>query len=159
MGSVIRDQQLDETVWSNPHFIMQYGPLHDNTVLMYFADSPWCEPTSNNKTIMNQALYNPALGSVVATREAFERRLKSMSGLEYIVSEAPAETGPGQGTGVWVIRKQTRKKRGPGQEDELTLHAVYYIVGQNVYPAPSLMDIMSSKLVGRLLPLQCAGAL
>lgn len=147
MGSITKEALLDETVWSNPYFIMQYGPLHDNTILMYFADSPWCEPTSNNKTIMNQALYNQALASIVATREAFEKRLKSMSGLEYMVEEAPAETGPGQGTGVWVIRKQMRKKRGPDHEDEVTVLAVYYVIGQNIYPAPSLMDMMSSKLV------------
>lgn len=151
MSLTTKEALLDETVWSNPYFIMQYGPLHDNTILMYFADSPWCEPTSNNKTIMNQALYNQALASIVATREAFEKRLKSMSGLEYMVEEAPAETGPGQGTGVWVIRKQMRKKRGPDHEDEVTVLAVYYVIGQNVYPAPSLMDMMSSKLVRSML--------
>lgn len=147
MGSVAKETPLDETVWSHPQFIMQYGPLHNNTILIYFADSPWCERTSNNKTIMNQALYNPAMAHVVATREAFEARLRSMSGLEYVVSEAPAETGPGQGTGVWVIRKQTRKKRGGNLDDEVTVHASYYVIGQNIYPAPSLMDMMSSKLV------------
>lgn len=151
MTSVAKEAPLDETVWHNPQFIMQYGPLHSNTVLIYFADSPWCERTSNNKTIMNQALYNPAMAHVVATREAFEARLRSMSGLEYMVSEAPAESGPGQGTGVWVIRKQTRKKRGGNMEDEVTVHASYYVIGQNIYPAPSFMDMMSSKLVGRCL--------
>lgn len=147
MALTAKEPLLDETVWSNPPFIHHFGPLHDNTILMYFADSPWCDPTSNNKTIMNQALYNHALASIVATREAFEKRLKSMSGLEYVVSEAPAETGPGQGTGVWVIRKQMRKKRGLEHEDEVTPLAVYYVIGQNIYPAPTLMDMMSSKLV------------
>ncbi|KAF3771000.1 MED6-domain-containing protein [Cryphonectria parasitica EP155] len=136
----------DETSWFNPHFIMQHGPLHNDTILIYFADSPWCERTSNNKTIMNQALYNPAMAAVVTSRAQFEARLRSMSGLEYMVSEAPAETLPDTGTGVWVIRKQTRKKRGANLEDEVTVHASYYVVGANIYPAPSLMDIMSSKL-------------
>ncbi|PSS00808.1 MED6 mediator sub complex component-domain-containing protein [Coniella lustricola] len=146
MTSVAKEIPLDEAVWSHPQFIMQYGPLHNNTILIYFAGSPWCERTSNNKTIMNQALYNPAMAHVVATREAFEARLRSMSGLEYMVSEAPVETGPGQGTGVWVIRKQTRKKRGGNLDDEVTVHASYYVIGQNIYPAPSLMDMMSLKL-------------
>lgn len=95
---------------------------------------------------MAQSFFNANLANIVATRETFEERLRSMSGLEYIVSEAPEETGPGMGTGVWVIKKQTRKKRN-GQEDELTVHALYYIIGQNIYPAPSLMDTMSSKMV------------
>lgn len=148
MGSTAKEAPLDETVWSNMNFIMQHGPLHENTVLMYFADSPFCEPTSNNKTVMNQALYNQSLAYTIANRETFERRLKSMSGLEYVVAEAPAESGPGVGTGVWVIRKQMRKKRGPDHDDEVTVLAVYYVIGVNVYPAPSLMDMMSSKLVG-----------
>lgn len=137
---------LDEIVWCDPYFSQQHGPLHNNTVLMYFADSPWCDGTSNNKVIMAQSMYNSALANIVATRETFEERLRSMNGLEYIVSEAPEETGPGMGTGVWVIKKQTRKKR-PGLEDEVTVHALYYIIGQNIYPAPSLMDMMSSKMV------------
>lgn len=146
MASVARENPLDEIVWCDPRFQMQHGPLHNNTVLMYFADSPWCDATSNNKVIMAQSFYNPSLASIVATRESFEERLRSMNGLEYIVAEAPEETAPGMGTGVWVIKKQTRKKR-PGLEDEVTVHALYYIIGQNIYPAPSLMDMMSSKMV------------
>lgn len=147
MGSTTREPLLDELVWCNPYFIAQWGPLHNNTVLMYFADSPWCDPTSNNKTIMAQALYNPNLAAVVGTREAFEAHLKSMSGLEYVVAEAPAETGPGMGTGVWVIRKQTRKKRGGNLDDEITVHADYFVIGENIYAAPSFADIMGSRLV------------
>lgn len=146
MVSIAKENALDEIVWCDPKFIHDHGPLHNNTVLMYFADSPWCDPTSNNRVIMAQSFFNANLANIVATRETFEERLRSMSGLEYIVSEAPEETGPGMGTGVWVIKKQTRKKRN-GQEDELTVHALYYIIGQNIYPAPSLMDTMSSKMV------------
>ncbi|KAJ4389396.1 Mediator of RNA polymerase II transcription subunit 6 [Gnomoniopsis smithogilvyi] len=145
MVSIAKESALDEIVWCDPKFIHDHGPLHNNTVLMYFADSPWCDPTSNNRVIMAQSFFNANLANIVATRETFEERLRSMSGLEYIVSEAPEETGPGMGTGVWVIKKQTRKKRN-GQEDELTVHALYYIIGQNIYPAPSLMDTMSSKM-------------
>lgn len=96
---------------------------------------------------MAQALYNPNLAAVVGTREAFEAHLQSMSGLEYVVAEAPAETGPGMGTGVWVIRKQTRKKRGGNLEDEVTVHADYFVIGENIYAAPSFADIMGSRLV------------
>lgn len=138
---------MDEIQWRNPAFIMQFGPLHTNTVLHYFATSPFFDPTSNNNVIQNQAQYNANLFHVIATREAFETRLKSMQGLEYIVAEQPAETGPGQGTGVWVIRKQNRRKR-PGQEDELTVHKDYFLVGENLYAAPTFADLMSSRTVG-----------
>ncbi|ROW08958.1 hypothetical protein VMCG_02963 [Cytospora schulzeri] len=145
MGSTTKEAPLDEIQWRNPAFLMHNGPLHNNTVLIYFADSPFHDRTSNNATIIAQSLYNPNLAQVVATREAFEARLKSMAGLEYIVAEQPRETGPGQGTGVWVIRKQTRRKR-PGAEDEITVHQDYFIVGENVYIAPTFADIMSSRL-------------
>lgn len=147
MGSAAKESAMDEIQWRNPAFIMQFGPLHTNTVLHYFATSPFFDPTSNNNVIQNQAQYNANLFHVLATREAFETRLKSMQGLEYIVAEQPAETGPGQGTGVWVIRKQNRRKR-PGQEDELTVHKDYFLVGENLYAAPTFADLMSSRMVG-----------
>lgn len=148
MGSAAqKESAMDEIQWRNPAFIMQNGPLHTNTVLHYFATSPFFDPTSNNNVIQNQAQYNANLFHVLATREAFETRLRSMQGLEYIVAEQPAETGPGQGTGVWVIRKQNRRKR-PGQEDELTVHKDYFLVGENLYAAPTFADLMSSRMVG-----------
>jgi mediator of RNA polymerase II transcription subunit 6 len=95
---------------------------------------------------MNQAIYNQSMLHIVATREAFEGRLKIMSGLEYIVAQEPAETTPGAGTGVWVIRKQTRRKR-QGQDDEITIHGTYFIVGENIYMAPAVGDVVGSRLV------------
>jgi mediator of RNA polymerase II transcription subunit 6 len=115
-------------------------------VLPYFAHSPFCDPTSNNAVLMAQAMYNQNMLPIVATREAFEGRLKSMSGLEYMVAQEPAETAPGTGTGVWVIRKQTRRKR-PGQEDEITIHATYFVMGENIYMAPTVGDVIGSRLV------------
>jgi MED6 mediator sub complex component len=73
--------------------------------------------------------------------------LKTMSGLEYIVAQEPAEMAPGTGTGVWVIRKQTRRKR-PGQEDEVTVHSTYFVMGENIYMAPAVGDVIGSRLVG-----------
>jgi MED6 mediator sub complex component len=83
---------------------------------------------------------------IIATREAFEGRLKTMSGLEYIVAQEPAEMAPGTGTGVWVIRKQMRRKRA-GQEDEITVHSTYFVMGENIYMAPAVEDVIGSRLV------------
>jgi mediator of RNA polymerase II transcription subunit 6 len=74
-----------------------------------------------------------------------------MSGLEFLVGEEPAESGPGMGTGVWVIRKQTRKKRWQ-QEDEVTVHASYFVVGENIYMAPRLSDMLACHIVGSCDP-------
>jgi mediator of RNA polymerase II transcription subunit 6 len=121
--------------------------IHSNSVLFYFAQSPFFDPTSNNAILTSQAMFNPSMLPVLQTREAFEARLKTMSGLEFIVAQEPAEMAPGTGTGVWVIRKQTRRKRG-GDEDEVTVNGTYFIMGENIYMAPSFADILGSRLVG-----------
>ena len=140
------DPPLDEIQWRSPQAIAHLGALHSNTILFYFAESPFFERTSNNAVIMSQAMSNPSMYHYIQTRDAFEGRLKTMSGLEFIVGEEPAETGPGMGTGVWVIRKQTRRKRYQ-DEDEVTIHASYFIVGENIYMAPTLGDILASRIV------------
>lgn len=137
---------LDEIQWRSPQIIAGMGGLHSNTILFYFAESPFFERTSNNAVVMNQALNNASMYHYIATRDAFEGRLKTMSGLEFIVGEEPAISAPGMGTGVWVIRKQTRRKRFQ-EDDEVIVHSSYFVVGENIYMAPSLMDILASRVV------------
>ncbi|KAL2264298.1 hypothetical protein VTK26DRAFT_7903 [Humicola hyalothermophila] len=134
---------LDEIQWRAPPEFEQ--GIHNNSVLYYFAQSPFYDKTSNNEVVFQQGLNNPNMTQYLATRESFEGRLKTMSGLEFIVAQEPAETGPGAGTGVWVINKQTRRKR-QGEEDEIIVHGSYFIVGENIYMAPSLADIISSRI-------------
>ena len=69
-----------------------------------------------------------------------------MSGLEFIVAQEPAEMAPGTGTGVWVIRKQTRRKRA-SEEDEITVHSTYYVVGENIYMAAAVSEIPGNRMV------------
>ncbi|ATY61319.1 MED6 mediator sub complex component [Cordyceps militaris] len=140
------DPPLDEIQWHSPQLIHQMGGLHSNTVLFYFAESPFFERTSNNAVIMNQAMNNMSMYHFIQTREVFEGRLKTMSGLEFIVGEEPAESGPGMGTGVWVIRKQTRRKRFQ-DTDEITVHASYFVVNENIYMAPTLADILAARIM------------
>ncbi|KJZ70734.1 hypothetical protein HIM_09867 [Hirsutella minnesotensis 3608] len=140
------DPPLDEIQWRSPPILAQMGGLHSNTILFYFAESPFFERTSNNAVIMSQAMNNMSMYHFIQTREAFEGRLKTMSGLEFIVGEEPAETGPGMGTGVWVIRKQTRRKRYQ-DDDEITVHASFFVVGENIYMAPALADILASRIM------------
>ncbi|KAI0433072.1 MED6 mediator sub complex component-domain-containing protein [Xylaria sp. FL1042] len=135
---------LDEIQWRHPQSVQQMQGIHSNSVLFYFAQSPFFDQTSNNAVLANQAMFNPAMFHLIQTREAFEGRLREMSGLEFIVAQEPAETAPGTGTGVWVIRKQTRRKRDP--EDEIIVHATYYIVGENIYMAPTLAQVLSFRM-------------
>ncbi|KAL2196343.1 MED6 mediator subfamily complex component-domain-containing protein [Corynascus similis CBS 632.67] len=133
---------LDEIQWrAPPDFEMG---IHSNSVLFYFAQSPFYDRTSNNEVLFQQGLNNPNVTPYLATRELFEGRLKTMSGLEFVVAQEPAETGPGAGTGVWVINKQTRRKQSP--QDEIIVHGTYFVVGENIYMAASFADILSSRI-------------
>ncbi|KAK0674010.1 putative mediator of RNA polymerase II transcription subunit 6 [Cercophora samala] len=157
MAASSRSDPLDEIRFTGP--VEFEGGIHNNSVLYYFATSPFYDKTSNNEVLFQQGLNNPNMMQFLATREAFEGRLRTMSGLEFIVAQEPAETGPGAGTGVWVINKQTRRKGREGEEDEITVHSVYYIVGEHIHMAPSFADIMSARLatisnfLGNVLPL------
>lgn len=139
-------QPLDEIQWRSPPIAQGMQGIHSNSVLFYFAQSPFYDPTSNNAVLMSQAMFNPNMLHIIQTRDAFEGRLKTMSGLEFMVAQEPAEMAPGTGTGVWVIRKQTRRKRQM-EEDEITVHATYFVVGENIYMAPTLGDVVGSRLV------------
>ena len=146
MANATTEPPLDEIQWRHPQLAASMQGIHSNSVLFYFAQSPFFDPMSNNAVITNQAMFNANMYNVIQTREAFEGRLKSMSGLEFIVAQEPAEMAPGTGTGVWVIRKQERRKI-PDEEDEVLVHSAYYIVGDNVYMAPSFADILAFRLV------------
>jgi mediator of RNA polymerase II transcription subunit 6 len=143
-----KDPPLDEIQWRSPELVASFpgGGIHENTVLHYFAASPFFDATSNNRVLTLQAESNPHMMQFVDTRAAMEEKLRTMSGLEYMVAEAPAEMGPGMGTGVWVIRKQTRRK-AVGGPDEITIHQTYFVVGEHVYQAPTLGDVLASRLV------------
>lgn len=122
-------------------------------VLFYFAESPFFDPTSNNASLAIQANYNEAFRHFVETREAFEDRLKTMSGLEFIVSYDPLQAAAQSDTrfahepsNVWVIRKQNRRKRN-GMDDEVTVISTYFVVGDCIYMAPSVASVVGNRIV------------
>lgn len=86
---------------------------------------------------------------ILETRAAMEARLSTMSGLEFIVASAPTEQAPGTGTGVWIIRKQVRRKR-VGEEDEVIVRNTYFCVGENIYMAPAVSDVLRNRMLSIL---------
>lgn len=122
-------------------------------VLFYFAESPFFDPTSNNASLAIQASYNEAFRHFVETREAFEARLKTMSGLEFIVAYDPLQAAAQSDTrfahepsNVWVIRKQNRRKR-TGMDDEVSVISTYFLVGDCIYMAPSVASVVGNRIV------------
>ena len=159
-----KEPPLDEVVWRSPEDVQQMGGIHTNTgmrhspardciftdhlaVLHYFSRSPFFDPTSNNAALTTQATHNASMAHVIATREAFEGTIKTMQGLEFIVSADPSDNGRmTENSGVWVIRKQIRRKR-QGAEDEVLPISSYFVVGENVYMAPSVGSILNNRMV------------
>ncbi|KKZ61293.1 hypothetical protein EMCG_04101 [[Emmonsia] crescens] len=148
---------LEEITWRSPHHVqMMGGFLHSNNILFYFAESPFFDPTSNNASLAIQASYNENFRPFIETREAFEGRLKTMQGLEFMVVHDPLPQEP---SNVWVIRKQVRKKRTglgsgvAGGDDEIQVLATYFVVGDSVYMAPSVLKIVGSRMLSTVTSL------
>ncbi|KAK1718543.1 mediator complex, subunit Med6 [Colletotrichum lupini] len=144
------DPPLDEIQWRAPDIAASMQGIHSNSVLFYFAESPFFDRQSNNAVITNQAMFNPALLKNLATREAFESELDKMAGLEFRVLHAPADMV--MGTGVWTIVKQTRQKNLDRGRMETKPLAYYFVVGENIYQAPTLGDLLSSRIVSPHFP-------
>lgn len=88
------------------------------------------------------------MSHVLGTRNDFEAALRGMSGLEFVVAFRPQDFygEPQISQGLWVIRKQNRRKVSAG-EDEVAILNTYFVVGENIYQAPSLSNIVSSRMV------------
>ncbi|WEW61967.1 Mediator of RNA polymerase II transcription subunit 6 [Emydomyces testavorans] len=136
------------------------GFIHSNNILFYFAESPFFDPTSNNASLALQAMHNENLRPFIETREAFEGRLKTMQGLEFMVVhdpllEAAAANAaavargeqPKEPSNVWVIRKQMRRRSsGVGAQDDVQILATYFVVGDSVFMAPSVWSVVGRRV-------------
>jgi len=75
-----------------------------------------------------------------------------MSGLEFVVSHDPLEPPYSpypvgvMPSNVWVIKKQRRRKTAR-MPDEVTVLGVYFVVGDVVFMAPKVGDIIASRMV------------
>ncbi len=159
-----KEGPLDERLWRSQEDVQRIGGIHTNTgtmclhdfeflytdlplVLHYFALSPFFDSTSNNAALTAQATHNASMAHVIETREAFEGALRTMQGLEFVVSQDPSDNGHRlDHSGVWVIRKQIRRKR-QGAEDEILPISSYFVVGENIYTAPSVGSIVKNRMV------------
>ncbi|KAL4926488.1 mediator complex subunit MED6 [Aspergillus undulatus] len=160
MADMQDPSSLEEILWRSPsHVQMMGGYLHSNNILFYFAESPFFDATSNNASLAIQANYNEAFRHFVETREAFEGRLKTMQGLEFVVGYDPLQAAAGGGTqfahepsNVWVIRKQMRRKRS-GYEDEVTVLATFFVVADCIYMAPSAASVLGNRILSAVTSL------
>jgi len=152
---------LDETVWTlDPAFFHTWlNPLNiergwtlgvnAENVHIYFTESIFCEASSSNKAFQQDTqIYQPPPELIDAyfDRKKFNANLATRSGTEYIVVDGPEKTTPGMNP-VWVIRRQVRVKNRMGGEDDVTTTGTFFVVQDRVYQAPSLWDMLQSRLV------------
>ena len=136
---------IDETLWRDQVWYRQWGPITEVTAMDYFRMSTFFDHTSNNGTLFQQMQFNPQFREELRTPELFNRRLATMTGVEYMLTTGSVESG------VWVIRKQLRKSPRYDdnvREDDITVLAAYYIIGENIYQAPSIGAVLQNRMVG-----------
>ncbi|KAI9788543.1 MAG: Mediator of RNA polymerase II transcription subunit 6 [Candelina submexicana] len=145
-------EPLDEVVWRSSPLAQSMG------VLPYFSQSSFFDATSNNATLTTQATYNPQMFHILQTREAFEGRLRTMQGVEFMVAHEPpplaqpATEPQAEVDSAWVIRKQMRRKR-QGYEDIITVLSTYFVVGENIYMSPTVGNLLGSRLLASVTSL------
>ncbi|KAM0714092.1 hypothetical protein Q7P37_011056 [Cladosporium fusiforme] len=154
---------LDERVYSeHMHNVWYMGQLEnsefhfpfmsDNMLHHYFAKSPFFDWTTKNGLEIQQCQSDPYGWHFSHNRKDFEAQIASRNGTEYMIAEGEqmefdAEGRPAKG-GVWVIRKQDRTKGAPPKSrDAVETLATYYVIGENVYQAPSVADVLGTRLL------------
>ncbi|KAK3684665.1 Mediator of RNA polymerase II transcription subunit 6 [Vermiconidia calcicola] len=150
---------LDEILHTRPDIVewwvgMGGRPMDENMIHRYMSESPFFDYTSNNGLVLDQSRTVQQAFDLSCNRRAFEDDLRKKRGLEFmIVGDPQALDGSGRrveggvgGNGMWVVRKQEREG-ARGGEGETTTLGTYYLVGENMYQAPGVGDILGNRLV------------
>ncbi|KAI8641406.1 mediator complex, subunit Med6 [Parasitella parasitica] len=128
-----KDIESTSIEWRDTEWIERVGGIQDRQIALdYFSMSPFWDRHCNNEIIHMQTVYR-------GLRQPFERAdkaLRNMIGVEFSVEH---EQPP-----LWIIQKRFRT--GPGL-DQANLTAVYYILGANVYQAPTIYSVLANRLV------------
>ncbi|CDR45302.1 CYFA0S17e01134g1_1 [Cyberlindnera fabianii] len=131
---------LDELQWKNPEWIQSFG-LNTGNVLEYFSESPFFDRRANNQTVKMQMQFQ---AGIQMDSTMIEKEMKKLTGLEYVIHLRREPD-------FWVLRKQNRLS--PDRVEPL---ADYFVIGANVYMAPTAKDIVSSRLLSSALSLKHA---
>lgn len=131
-------------------------PMDENMIHRYLAESPFFDHSTKNGLHFLHARSNMAEFELVKDRRRFEEDLKRHVGGEYLIVGEPQDiqsSGKGGGkesTGIYVLRKQDRQRTRAVDgrvEEELTTLGTYYCVGEKMYQAPSVGDIVGNRLL------------
>lgn len=123
---------LGEIQWRSPEFLHYDGGLGEHNVLEYFALSPFYDRRSNNEIVRMQTQFS--------SLDLLEQHLKNMKGIEFVVIDAKPP--------IFVIQKRNRVS-----PDQATPLQTYFVFNENIYMAPFIKTVLSSRLldISRLL--------
>ncbi|ANB13373.1 Med6p [Sugiyamaella lignohabitans] len=124
-------EPLDEVQWRAPEWVQAFGGLRNDNVLEYFAQSPFYDRSSNNQVLKMQSQFNENLHG----RHDLYQELQNMKGVEFVVA---LDREPE----MWIIRKQNRLS-----PQEVRLLATYFVINENIFMAPSIYSVVSSRLL------------
>ncbi|KAF2002524.1 hypothetical protein P154DRAFT_561994 [Amniculicola lignicola CBS 123094] len=133
---------LDEQTYNNPGLIAAEMPgfsLNADSIHWYFMNSPFFDRGSNNNAFLMQLQYSPEQPYFYASRANFEKGLRERypDGIQFMVVGEPQE--PNQ---PWVVQKQLVRER-----EVVQVLGTYYTMGTAFFMAPSLLDVLHSRLV------------
>lgn len=155
---------LDEIQYRMPEILQWHvserggQPMDENIIHRYFSESPFFNWTSKNGITIKHGEKDFQIFNRVGSRKDFEEQLKRQKGEEYLIvgDPQPLPGGPRVvagvgGNGMWVIRRQDRERvqtsDGSGRwQERVTILGTYFIVGENVYQAPSVGDVVGNRL-------------
>lgn len=127
--------------------------MDENMIHRYISDSPFFDYGTKNGLFMDQARNSWDNYNVANNRKLFEDYLRQRKGDEYMIVGDPQQAmgaPAGVKNGMWVVRKQHRDRVRTvdgRMEEELTTLGTYYLVGENMYQAPSVGDVVGNRLV------------
>lgn len=151
---------LDELQYRRPEIIEWWvneggQAMDENMLHRYISESPFFDYTTKNGLVIDQSRTNIAAYDLTRSRRAFEDSLSKQKGSEYMIvndDQSQIAGSPGGGlskNGVWNIRKQYRdgNRTADGRFESLETLSTYYIVGENMYQAPSVADVVGNRLL------------
>lgn len=124
------EEDLTGVMWQDRTWLNIF-PLNESTALDYFSMSQFYDRTCNNELVKMQNL-DPVL-------------LQTMPGLEYKLTNVPAPN-------LFIITKSRRTITPPSLEPLAT----YYIHEGNVYQAPTIHAVLSTRIMQSLHHLRAA---
>ena len=133
--------------------------MDENMIHRYLAESPFFDFSTKNGLLMEQGRFNNDTFLLTQNRANFEDTVSRQRGPEYMIVGEPQQVAnepSGVKSQIWVIRKQDRNRirNADGSVDQtLETLGTLYVVGDNMYQAPSVGDIVGNRLLSAVTSL------